>query len=106
MNLFKVLPLLLSLLAVRGQDDDMPDFDEVMGEMDANKDGQVSWDEMFGEDLDEMPDDIKAQYKDVYKECDTDSDGLISREELPKLFEKMNALEDAEDEEAAGNDEI
>ncbi|CAL1173523.1 unnamed protein product [Cladocopium goreaui] len=109
MNLFKVLPLLLSLVAVRCQDDDVPDFDELMTEMDSDKDGKVSWDEMFGgegsEEMNELPADIKKQYTDVYKECDTDSDGLISREELPKFFEKMNALEDAVSEEE-GSDEI
>eukprot|EP00435_Cladocopium_sp_Y103_P062429 s316_g24.t1 len=71
MNLFKVLPLLLSLVAVRCQDDDVPDFDELITEMDGNKDGKVSWDEMFGgegsDDMDEWPEDIKKQYKAVFK---------------------------------------
>ena len=75
--------------------------------MDANKDGKISWDEMFGGEADEAdwPEDIKKEYSATFKDCDKDQDGLISREELPTLFDKLTAMEDME-EEREGNDEI
>ncbi|CAK9052127.1 unnamed protein product [Durusdinium trenchii] len=104
MKLLRALSLFLSLAAVHGQEDDAgetPDFDELMTEMDTNKDGKISWEEMFGGEEggeDDWPEDIKQSYKATYKECDVDGDGLINRQELPTLFEKFSALEDAEDE--------
>eukprot|EP00438_Fugacium_kawagutii_P028521 Skav226750 [mRNA] locus=scaffold3942:68858:72679:- [translate_table: standard] len=81
-------------------------------ELDGNKDGKISWEELFAgageaeEDLEAWPEEIQKQYKDTFKECDADGDGQISREELPKLFEKMSNLEDMDDEAAEGSEEI
>ena len=102
--------MLLSLAAVHCQDEgETPDFDELMTELDGDKDGKISWDEMFGgeaDDMEEMPEDIKQQYKSVYQECDANADGLIDRQELPTLFDKLSALEDAEEEREDGSEEI
>ncbi|CAE7671678.1 ptprf [Symbiodinium sp. CCMP2592] len=117
MKLLRTLAVLLLLPAVvaqdcslirsrRGEDDEdpdaPPDFDELLGEIDENKDGKISWEEMFGSDADVpdgeegMPADIKEKYQAVYKECDSDNDGLINREELPTLFSKLTAMEEEE----------
>mmetsp|Transcript_53875 Transcript_53875/g.125690 ORF Transcript_53875/g.125690 Transcript_53875/m.125690 type:complete len:117 (-) Transcript_53875:272-622(-) len=89
--------------------DGPPDFDELLTEIDQDKDGLVSWEEMFGgdeppEDMEPMPADVKVKYQAAYKECDADGDGLINREELPVLFDKLTALEEAE--EAEMKDEV
>mmetsp|Transcript_96383 Transcript_96383/g.133671 ORF Transcript_96383/g.133671 Transcript_96383/m.133671 type:complete len:115 (-) Transcript_96383:212-556(-) len=105
MKLLRTLAVLLLLSVVAQEDEDPdapPDFDELLGEIDENKDGKISWEEMFGSDADVpdgeegMPADIKEKYQAVYKECDSDSDGLINREELPTLFSKLTAMEEVE----------
>lgn len=108
MKLLRTLAVLLLLpAAVVAQEDEEdpdapPDFDELLGEIDENKDGKISWEEMFGSDADVpdgeegMPADIKDKYQAVYKECDSDGDGLINREELPTLFSKLTAMEEEE----------
>ncbi|CAE6964018.1 ptprf [Symbiodinium natans] len=106
MKLLRTLAVLLLLpTATFAQEDEdadaPPDFDELLGEIDENKDGKISWEEMFGSDADApdeegMPEDIKAKYQAVYKECDSDGDGLINREELPTLFNKLTLMEEEE----------
>ena len=55
----------------------------------------MSWSEIL--DIFEGPEHVEHQYMEAFAECDKDDDLLISREELPSFFDKMQAILQVED---------
>eukprot|EP00438_Fugacium_kawagutii_P014782 Skav228771 [mRNA] locus=scaffold589:502126:503798:- [translate_table: standard] len=87
---------LLALLTVTNCDPKVaPDLDQLMTDVDTDKDGKISWDEVKA--VFEGPEHVEEQYKVAFKECDDDKDGFINREELPFFFEILEAILHEED---------
>lgn len=97
MNLLRALPALLSLAFAQESEEapGPPDLDELMTQVDTDKDGKISWSEVL--DIFEGPEHVEQQYMEAFAECDKDDDLLISREELPTFFDKMHSILQEED---------
>lgn len=101
MNFFGALAWRVALLAltlatlVRCDANAPPDLDQLMMDVDTDKDGKISWDEVMA--VFEGPEQVEQQYKVAFKECDDDKDGFINREELPFFFEILEAILHEED---------
>ena len=94
---------LLAISCAADSADEEPDLDELMLQVDTDKDGKLSWEEMMS--VFEGPEQVEEQYKIAFDECDEDKDGLINREELPQLFGMLTAILQMEDQKM-GADEI
>merc|ERR1719446_1147030 len=78
-----------------------------MKEIDKNEDGKLTWEELFDSsgEPEDMPEDIKTQYKKVFDGEDKNSDGHIDMTELEGLFNALSKVE-LDDGDEPGKDEI
>mmetsp|Transcript_51957 Transcript_51957/g.97452 ORF Transcript_51957/g.97452 Transcript_51957/m.97452 type:complete len:125 (-) Transcript_51957:197-571(-) len=64
------------------------EIEEIMSEMDRDKDGKLSFEELLGEEDDDDPD--IAHLKKAVAEGDVNNNGGLDIEELPDFFEAMH----------------
>mmetsp|Transcript_57197 Transcript_57197/g.177508 ORF Transcript_57197/g.177508 Transcript_57197/m.177508 type:complete len:161 (-) Transcript_57197:31-513(-) len=80
-------------------EEEAADAESLMAELDTDKDGLVSFEELAKAGADDVTDEDREKMKSNMKEVDTDGDGMMNKEELVALMKTFGESEVGEQEE-------
>merc|ERR1719491_77222 len=94
---FKYLVALIPMLAAAVEESEMAQMvSDMMGELDANKDGALQLSEvMVG--MEDTDDEEKQEFEAMLKELDTDSNGQLDAPEMPAFLQKMEEMDEQDE---------